>query len=278
MSNTSPLTESEVKALVDTWYARLDVHAPVEELLPLLAEDGLEMRFPEATLRGQEAFTGWYNGVIRKFFDEVHTMKSLDIAVKGAMAKVRLVVEWQARVWDAPARNSVWLGFEAAQTWAVQRSPRTGRAEIITYTVDALTPMPGSAELAESESDTTRRVITTYYDSVNAGDWDTWLTLFDDNVVIDEQLAGHVEGAAILRGAVDGLKAGYSKFFNRPKHIVVEGNTAAVVSHISAANAAGVPIEAEVANYFRVESGKITYMANFHDSVPFAPFLNQKAA
>jgi ketosteroid isomerase-like protein len=122
---------------------------------------------------------------------------------------------------------------------------------------------------------TTRETIEAYYDSVNGGDWDRWLTLFADDVKIDEQLAGHVEGIEILRGAIDGLKQGYSKFQNVPKHIVVDGDEAAVVSHISAANAAGVPIEAEVANYFRLENGKIAYMANFHDTRPFDPFVNQ---
>ena len=122
----------------------------------------------------------------------------------------------------------------------------------------------------------TREVIEKYYESVNAGDWDTWLTLFDDNVVIDEQLAGHVEGIGILRGAIDGMKKGYSKFLNTPQHIVVEGNQACAISRIEAANASGVPIEANVANYFRVENSKITYMANFHDTVPFGPFVNQK--
>ena len=29
-------------------------------------------------------------------------------------------------------------------------------------------------------------------------------------------------------------------------------------------------------NYFRIRDGKIVYMANFHDSVPFGPFLDQK--
>ena len=64
---------------------------------------------------------------------------------------------------------------------------------------------------------TTRETIETYYASVNRGDWDTWLTLFTDGVVIDEQLAGHVEGIEILRGAIDGMKAGYSKFQNVPQ-------------------------------------------------------------
>ena len=122
----------------------------------------------------------------------------------------------------------------------------------------------------------TRQIIDTYYASVNRGDWETWLTLFAPNIVIDEQLAGHVEGIAILQGAVGVMKKGYSKFQNVPRHIVVSGNEACVVSHISAANASGVAIEANVANYFRIQDGKIVYMANFHDSRPFDPFMSQK--
>ena len=125
-------------------------------------------------------------------------------------------------------------------------------------------------------SNNTRDVIIAYYELVNKGDWENWLTLFDDHVVIDEQLAGHVEGIGVLRGAVGAMKKGYSTFQNQPKHVVVDGNEGCVVSHISAANASGVPIEANVANYFRLENGKITYMANFHDTVPFGPFVNQK--
>jgi ketosteroid isomerase-like protein len=121
----------------------------------------------------------------------------------------------------------------------------------------------------------TREVIDRYYETANAGDWQTWLTLFQEDVVIDEQLAGHVEGLDILRGAIGGMEKGYSKFQNVPKHIVVDGDEATVVSHISAANAAGVPIEAEVANYFQLRDGKIAYMANFHDTVPFQPFTSQ---
>ncbi|MCZ8100275.1 MAG: nuclear transport factor 2 family protein [Microcystis wesenbergii TW10] len=120
-----------------------------------------------------------------------------------------------------------------------------------------------------------KEIIDKYYAAANAGDWQTWLTLFDDNVVVDEQLAGHVEGIAVLQGAIGGIERGYSKFINTPQHIVIDGDTACVVSHISAANASGVPIEANVANYFEIKNGKITYMANFHDTRPFDPFVNQ---
>lgn len=118
-------------------------------------------------------------------------------------------------------------------------------------------------------------VIEKYYESANAGDWITWLSLFDKNVVVDEQLAGHVEGIGVLEGAIDSIERGYSKFQNNPQHIVINGNEACVVSHISATNASGVPIEANVANYFRLKNGKIAYMANFHDTRPFDPFVNQ---
>ena len=47
-----------------------------------------------------------------------------------------------------------------------------------------------------------------------------------------------------------------------------------VVSHLSAANIAGEAIEANVMNYFRFQNGKISYMANFHDTKPFAPVTN----
>ena len=70
---TETLTVAEVKQLAAEWYRKLDVHAPLIELLPLVAEDA-EMKFPEATLHGQAEFEGWYEGVIRIFFDEVHTL------------------------------------------------------------------------------------------------------------------------------------------------------------------------------------------------------------
>ena len=120
-----------------------------------------------------------------------------------------------------------------------------------------------------------RALVNKYFDSVNAGDWETWLTLFDEHVVMDEQLAGHVEGINVLRGAVGALKKGYSRFKNYPIEIVVEGEKAMVLWHIEAANAKGVPIDARGVNYFKFVNGKIAYFANFHDTVAFRPFTEQ---
>ncbi len=147
-SSVAPLTEAEVRDFVLGWYRKLDVHAPAEEVVPLVADRDLEMRFPEATLRAPAEFRQWYEGVIRRFFDEVHTMKDLSIDLSSPdAANVKLVVNWQAHIWDPPAPKSVWLGFDAYQTWIVKRSETTGQPVVAMYSVDKLDPMEGSASL-----------------------------------------------------------------------------------------------------------------------------------
>ena len=79
----------------------------------------------------------------------------------------------------------------------------------------------------------------------------------------------------MLRGAVGGLERGYSRFQMTPLYIVIEDHEACVIWHCEAANAVGVPIDARGANYFRIVDGKIVQMDNFHDTVPFQPFVNQ---
>jgi len=115
----------------------------------------------------------------------------------------------------------------------------------------------------------TREVVSKYYELANAGDWDAWCDLFAADQVMDEQLAGHIEGRETLRTMMKGFPTLYASFANKPQHVVVDGEQAAVVSHISAVTPSGGRIEANVVNYYRVVNGLISYMANFHDTVPF---------
>jgi ketosteroid isomerase-like protein len=119
----------------------------------------------------------------------------------------------------------------------------------------------------------TRAVLDSYYRLANAGDWDAWCDLFATDLVMDEQLVGHVEGQDKLRELMAGFPGMYASFQNSPRHTVVDGEQAAVVSHISALTPAGERVEADVANYFQVSGGLIRYMANFHDSAPFRAVL-----
>lgn len=141
------LTEQAIRTMVADWYRALDRHDDLADVLPYLVDDGLEMRFPEATARGHAGFTDWYKAVTNRFFDEVHTLTSVEIGTLAAeRAEVTVVVNWQATIWNPPAPKSQWLGFDAYQTWEVVAGP-AGRPLVKTYTVDALEPMPGSASL-----------------------------------------------------------------------------------------------------------------------------------
>jgi ketosteroid isomerase-like protein len=123
----------------------------------------------------------------------------------------------------------------------------------------------------------TREIVEKYFEYASAGNWNAWCDLFTEDAVYDEQLAGRIQGRETLRGMMKGFPDAYAKFQNVPKHIVVEGSHAAVVSHISALamKYQDQPIEAEAVLYIEVENGKIKYAANFHDSKPFKPFLKQ---
>lgn len=119
----------------------------------------------------------------------------------------------------------------------------------------------------------TKTLVTRYYELANAGQWDAWCDLFAVDQVMDEQLAGHVEGRETLRTMMAGFPAMYASFSNQPREVIVENERAAVVSHISAVTPDGARIEAGVMNYFRVADGAIAYMANFHDTLPFRAAL-----
>jgi hypothetical protein len=123
-----------VKRFAAAWYLALDVHAPTEECERLLAAEDLEMIFPEKTLRGLGDFRAWYAGgtygdgekapgVINIFFDEVHTVKSVDIALRGDGAVVEVVVGWQASWFQPPAAKSTRTAMDATQRWTLRRCP-----------------------------------------------------------------------------------------------------------------------------------------------------------
>lgn len=141
------LTEAEIGSLANDWYQKLDMHAAVEDILPLLAEDGFEAQVPEGTFRGHDGFKRLYEEQwIQHYFDEVHELKQLSCNLSGDRAEVKVVVNWQARRWEPPAAKSKRVTMDAYQTWIVQRSPRSNQPVILTYVVDAMKDTrPGQA-------------------------------------------------------------------------------------------------------------------------------------
>jgi len=140
------LTHAQIRKMAVEWYQKLDVHAPMVEILPMLAEKGLHMKFPEATLSGLSGFEGWYQTVIRLFFDEQHQVRRVKSVIKGNRAKVKVVVRWAASRWRSPAACSDRIVADAYQTWEV-RLTKAGAPVITSYIVDRIVYAKGSARL-----------------------------------------------------------------------------------------------------------------------------------
>lgn len=135
---------SEVETFARAWYRKLDVHASLLELIPLLADEGLEMVFPEATERGHAGFEHWYERVIRIFFDEVHTVQTVEFVNGGE--QVHVVVHWEASVWNPPDANSKRISCVADQTWEVVKNA-AGQLQVKKYVVNGISYDEGSATL-----------------------------------------------------------------------------------------------------------------------------------
>jgi nicotinate-nucleotide pyrophosphorylase len=95
---------------------------------------------------GHVGFEGWFQRVIRIFFDEVHTVKNVLAEISGDTASVKVVVQWEASVWNAPEANSKRIMLDAYQTWEVKQLTDE-RIVITKYTVDQLQYAEGSASL-----------------------------------------------------------------------------------------------------------------------------------
>jgi hypothetical protein len=135
------LTQQEVRSLADTWFSGLNEHRPMVRMLPLLAEDGLRMVFPESTLTTLEEFETWYRTVTGTFFDQDHIIRSFSADIHGSEADVRVSVIWKASQWVPPAAFSTRSAMVAEQTWRVRRSAGTNACVISLYSVDSLTPL-----------------------------------------------------------------------------------------------------------------------------------------
>ena len=152
---TVPITTQQVRQFTAAWYAALDVHAPLDECLGMLTNNGLSMRFPGDDINEFLSFQRWYERVVSLFFDEKHTVRSVEVlSATDDQAEVSVVVRWQASWWAPPAAESQRIELESAQKWTVRRCSPTKNAfglEIVTYLlIDKFKYAPGSAELPES--------------------------------------------------------------------------------------------------------------------------------
>ncbi len=152
-TNNTPVTQFDIEQFIRDWFGKLDIHPPVEEMLPFLADEKLVMKMPEKTYCRYEGFKAWYEDIGRKYDEQVHIIRGLQITTAQDTAKVEIVVQWQRSEKNATAAERGRKGFYAAQTWEVERSPQTQRLVIVTYNVAYFVPMVPMDNVSKYEKD-----------------------------------------------------------------------------------------------------------------------------
>ena len=128
------MDQVKVIELARRWFAALNNHAPVDQLVALLDPDGVEMKFPEATLTSENEFRAWYDTVTHTFFDQNHRIRQIDVRIGETAADVFVIVSWTAHTWEPPAAVSTRIDADAYQYWRV-RSCADGKLVISRYEV-----------------------------------------------------------------------------------------------------------------------------------------------
>lgn len=130
----SNLTDAMVERFARDWYDKLSHQAPAEQLLAMIADNGLEMQFPGAPIRNHADFRAWYADVIAKFDQEEHIVESLTTQPSENGLLVFVTVVWKARQKSDGRR----LAMRANQTWTVGRAGDDQLPVILTYNVNSL--------------------------------------------------------------------------------------------------------------------------------------------
>ncbi|MCW5205387.1 hypothetical protein VU08_00420 [Desulfobulbus sp. F5] len=144
------MNEENIRIFVAAWYRALDFHVPLADAYAFLADEGLNMQFPDGDIRDFKSFKAWYDRVTNIFFDENHYVQTVDARLEGETAVVNVVVGWQASWWVAPEAKSKRVSIDATQQWTVRASGKNAYGlEIVTYnaTVEPFKYAPGFARL-----------------------------------------------------------------------------------------------------------------------------------
>ena len=139
-----PLTEEEVRNVILKWGRILNEHGPIADYLPIVAEEGFEIRFRDQVWRGISGLEA-HKEVKRQFFDEEHNYQSITVTLLGDRAEVKDVMVWEASHWQDPAPRSERIIGTFNHAWIFIRSPRTGLPVILTHEAVSVEWKPGFA-------------------------------------------------------------------------------------------------------------------------------------
>jgi hypothetical protein len=123
------IAEESVRALVDDWFRKFNMRAPVEEILRFFVQNGLVIRLPEPILRSHDDVRGWWEAMLRRPPEHIDVPQELDILITSPMhADVTMKVTRQT-TGSTPAR----VLWTAGASWSLVADGSIPK--IRTYTV-----------------------------------------------------------------------------------------------------------------------------------------------
>jgi len=125
----TPLIQ-QVMSFAQRWFDSLSERQPIDEILPLLDLNSLQMEFPEATLRTETEFRDWYRQVGTLFRDQTHDVESLTATGDPARPEVMVTVVWAG----TDAQTGRPFRYRVEQTWQLGRDA-AGELRISRYHV-----------------------------------------------------------------------------------------------------------------------------------------------
>lgn len=138
----TPITEDEVRQLIHQWGRLHDEHASLSAFIPIIAEEGFEIRFGETLWQGYAGLEA-HQETKRQFFDEAHIYQWIDVTCSGDQAEAKSATQWEASIREAPAPRSTRIKAVVHISWLIKRSPRTGKPVIARAVVDSFKYVPG---------------------------------------------------------------------------------------------------------------------------------------
>ena len=122
---------NEIKSFVYKWFSLFDRNAPTDEFIARTVDQGLEMAFPERTLRSHNDFRDWYGGILENIKKASHDVSDLQVTQESpTQFAVSLRVHWQATTATGEE-----LSMHVRQEWTViddgGPSPRVKRYIVI---------------------------------------------------------------------------------------------------------------------------------------------------
>lgn len=116
-TNSPTFYENRLKSFVYNWFSLFDSNAPHEEFYKRLVKtNNLEFRFPDATLRSQDDFKKWYDGILKNIKIASHQLKDIQIK-KQSDHKFIINVDV---LWTGVPYQGKSIIFNAHQEWHVQ--------------------------------------------------------------------------------------------------------------------------------------------------------------